>query len=194
MHRRLRFWWRYINHDAPWDTNQTPPEIVALIEDEQLPPGRALDLGCGTGTNVIYLARHGWEAVGVDYVAQPIRTARRKAQQAGVAEHTRFQVADVTRLKAAALGDPFDLVMDIGCGHTLPAEARPAYGQLLTEAVRPGGTAMLYMFRPSEGRDRGFTPEAIEALLAPAFRLCWANLGQDTAGPFASAWYRFERV
>ncbi|TEU17501.1 MAG: methyltransferase domain-containing protein, partial [Anaerolineales bacterium] len=58
---------RYLLGRPPWDTEVTPPEVVELIEGEGLSPGRALDLGCGTGTNCIYLVRHGWEVVGVDF-------------------------------------------------------------------------------------------------------------------------------
>jgi cyclopropane fatty-acyl-phospholipid synthase-like methyltransferase len=194
MLKRLQFWWRYFNDDIPWDTNQTPPEIVALIEDEQIAPGRALDIGCGTGTNVIYLAQHGWDAVGIDYVPHAIRAARRKAQQAGVSHQTQFRVADVARLDASALGDHFDLAMDIGCGHSLPAEARHAYARLLGEVIRPGGIFMLYMFRATDERPHGMRPDEVETLFAPLFRMRHVDLGQDTAADFASAWYRLERV
>lgn len=76
--RRWFFDLRYLRGRAPWDTGVTPPEVVDLIEGARLPPGRALDLGCGTGTNTIYLARHGWEVVGVDFSAVAIRRARRR--------------------------------------------------------------------------------------------------------------------
>ena len=66
--KRLMFRWRYFRRRTPWDTNITPPEVVQCIENEKFPPGRALDLGCGTGTNAIYLAQHGFETVGIDFV------------------------------------------------------------------------------------------------------------------------------
>ena len=49
---------------------------------DRLATGRALDLGCGTGTNSIYLAQHGWETTGVDFVPRAIGIAKRKAEAA----------------------------------------------------------------------------------------------------------------
>jgi SAM-dependent methyltransferase len=194
MSQRLFFWVLYLMGRVPWDTGITPPEIVALIEHEQLPPGHAIDLGCGTGTNVIYLAQHDWQAVGIDYIARPINAARRKARRAGVGDRTRFLVGDIARLSSMDLGGPFDLAMDIGCGHSLPTGAQAAYADALARIVRPGGVFMLYMFRPTPGRPGGLEPEAVEELFAPAFRLVWTDLGEDTAAHSASAWYRLERV
>lgn len=192
--RRLMFWWRYLTGQAPWDTNETPPEIVDLIEGERLSPGKALDLGCGTGTNVIYLARHGWHATGIDFVRRAIRQARRKARLAGVTDRVQFLVGDVTRLSELELGGPFDLALDIGCGHGLPAEERPHYAENLAPLVTPGSTFMLYMFRPTEERPRGLEPGAVGALFAPHFRLLCTDLGDDRAAGAGSAWYRFERT
>ncbi len=193
MLRRLFFWWRYLTGRAPWDTGQTPPEVVSLIEKEALPPGRAVDLGCGTGTNTVYLAEHGWNAVGLDFVAKAIRTARRKAAQRGLTDRTRFVVGDATRLSPHDLGGRFDLALDIGCGHGLPEEARSQYARTLADLVRPGGTLMLYMFRPTPERPRGMEPDAVGSLFAPAFDVVWSDLGEDSASGSRSAWYRLIR-
>ena len=80
--RRMLYRQMYRFGAPRWDTNITPPEVVAVIEGAApLPAGRALDLGCGTGTNVIYLAQHGWETIGVDFSPVAIQQARQKAKQ-----------------------------------------------------------------------------------------------------------------
>ncbi len=194
MIRRLFFGWRYLTGQTPWDTGITPPEIVRLIEDENLPAGRAIDLGCGTGTNVIYLAKHGWQATGIDFVASAISEAQRKARREGVAAATQFISGDVSRLDEMELDGPFDLAVDIGCGHGLLPQDQQRYARALGTIMRPGGVLMAYMFRPTPQWPRGLAPEAVEALFVPAFRLVWSNLGTDRSADQGSAWYRFERV
>ena len=80
-----------------WDSTEPTPGLTELMQHR--PPGRALDIGCGTGTNTLYLARQGWDAAGVDYVPGAIATARSRAAASGSA--ARFTTADVTRLREA---------------------------------------------------------------------------------------------
>lgn len=98
---------------------------MAVIEgDAALLAGRALDPGCGSGTNVIYLAQHGWKATGVDFSPVAIQQARQKAKDTPGAT---FIEGDVSQLSRLGIDGPFDLVLDIGCFHGLPAHARQAY-------------------------------------------------------------------
>jgi len=133
--------------DPPWDTNQTPPELLAFIHAN--PPGRALDLGCGTGTNVITLAKNGWQVIGLDFIPKAIRAARRKAQKAGI--QADFQVGNVTRLEG--ISGPFDLILDIGCYHSLDPRSMTEYRDNIQRLLAPGGAFLLYLFfRPEKVR------------------------------------------
>ena len=190
LQRLLYNLWYYFN--PPWDTGVTPPEVVEAIEGpDALKPGRALDLGCGTGTNSLYLARHGWEVVGVDLAARAVRKARRKAQETGLSVD--FYTADVTRLDF--LQPPFDLALDIGCFHALDDEGWIRYRGQLRRLLCPGARFMLYAFGPRQGRftQMGVTPDQVRRLFESDFRLLRMEGGADPTGPSA-AWYWLERA
>jgi len=111
-----------------------------------------LDLGCGTGTNVIMLAQHGWQVIGVDYVKRAIHQAKIKAEQAGVSAD--FIVDNVAHLKD--IDGVFDLVLDIGCFHSLDANEKQQYVDNLERLTRPGTTLLVYSFlRDSESSGSG---------------------------------------
>src|SRR5256886_2994546 len=140
--RRLWFGlWYWMPRRPPWDTGITPPEVERFVASHA--PGRAVDLGCGTGTNAVYLARHGWSAMGVDFAGRAIAKARRRARDAGVS--CTFFVGDVAALEVPG---PFDLALDIGCLHSISVSNRAAYATGLARAVRSGGTYLLYPFAP----------------------------------------------
>jgi 2-polyprenyl-3-methyl-5-hydroxy-6-metoxy-1,4-benzoquinol methylase len=185
--RRWRFEWRYWRRATPWDTGVTPPEVMEFIA--QAPPGDALDLGCGTGTNAITLARLGWQVTGIDFAPRAIRSARIKAAKAGV--HVRFYVADVTRLDW--LTGAYDYVLDIGCLFTLREQDRIAYARELTRLIRPGGWYMLYAWLPRmwQGKTAGIGGEDVRLLLSGLPGNCRTIVGEEKG--FPSAWYWFQR-
>ena len=129
-----------------WQRRTPPAELIALVEGPcALAPGRALDIGCGTGTDTIYLATHGWDVTAVDMVPKALAAARRNAASAGVA--ARFIEGDVTRLHGLGAGDGYTLLLDFGCFHTLPEDLRPAYVNSVSRAAAPDATLLLYGFR-----------------------------------------------
>ncbi len=182
--RRLTFRLWYLTR-PPWDTNQTPPELIEFVERGRA-PGRALDLGCGTGTNVVYLARHGWQATGVDFAPRAVELARRKARAAGVTVDLR--VGDVTKLDD--LAGPFDLLFDQGCFHSLTPDQRRAAAAQMARLTRPGSVLLLYAFHPVPGQSLGLTKDEMIALVSPAFRLVKFEEGKGRP----SAWYTFGRL
>jgi 2-polyprenyl-3-methyl-5-hydroxy-6-metoxy-1,4-benzoquinol methylase len=184
---RWRFQWSYWRGQTPWDTQMTPPEVMEFIA--RATPGRALDLGCGTGTNAITLARHGWQVTGVDFVPQAIRTARRKAAEAGL--KIEFHTADVTDL--SLLGGGYDYVLDIGCLFTLKEKERVRYAGALGGLMRPKGWYMLYAWlpRPWKGGVWGISAEEVASLLQADFTKVRMVIGDEKGHP--SAWYWFQR-
>jgi len=180
--RRLWFGlWYWMPRRPPWDTGITPPEVERFVASH--PPGRAIDLGCGTGTNAVYLARHGWSSVGVDFAGRAIAKARRRAHDAGVS--CTFVVGDVAALEVPG---PFDLALDIGCLHSIPAGGRAAYATGLARVVPPGGTYLLYAFAPG-GQAVGLNAEDVRATFADAFDLVDVEEGKGRP----SAWYTLVR-
>jgi 2-polyprenyl-3-methyl-5-hydroxy-6-metoxy-1,4-benzoquinol methylase len=139
MMRKLFFNLAYLQKPV-WDTGISPPELLDFINSHQ--PGRALDLGCGTGTNAITLAKSGWQVVGVDFVRRAISIAKKNAEQYDVAVD--FRVEDVTRLESVT--GKFSLVLDMGCFHSLPPTTRQAYILKIDKLLANGGTFLVYMF------------------------------------------------
>ncbi|HET8648397.1 MAG TPA: class I SAM-dependent methyltransferase [Gemmatimonadales bacterium] len=166
---------------TPWDGHPLPAHLRKLIEgDSKLPPGRALDVGCGTGDTAIYLAQHGWEVTGMDFVERALRRARDKAARAGA--QVRFIRADVTRLGEYQLGEPFDLVTDSGLLHGLLDPARDAYVRELAAAVRPGGRLLILGFDEGRRRQpRGISRAEVERRFADGWDLLGSGLDAEAS-------------
>jgi SAM-dependent methyltransferase len=109
-----------------------------------MPPGRALDLGCGAGRNALYLAAHGWDTVGVEMVRYAVEVATRTATARALP--ARFLEGEVTRLAELAIGDDFTLLMDGGCYHMIPANRRDAYADGVTMVAAPGARLIMVGF------------------------------------------------
>jgi SAM-dependent methyltransferase len=162
-----------------WDGSEPQPELAALTRER--PPGRALDLGCGTGTDAIYLASQGWEVVGVDFVPEAIATARSRAAAAGSA--ATFVVGDATRLRQAGISGDFGLVIDVGCYHAIPARLRDAYAAEVAAVTTPGADLYLAGISTPPPSWRllgatGISPDDLRSRFGAAFDLA----GERTAG------------
>jgi SAM-dependent methyltransferase len=147
--RHRSFRWLYRLGFTPWDGHPLANSLRDLVEGgDALAPGAALDLGCGTGDNAIYLADHGWRTTGVDFVDKPLATARAKA----VDRPIHFLKADVTRLRAEGVasgeGDGFDLIVDSGCLHGMSDADRDSYVREVTAVAAAGARLLIVAFVP----------------------------------------------
>lgn len=184
LRNRLRFFLQYIT-SPPWDTGITPPELVEFVQTN--PPGKALDLGCGTGTNAIYLAQNGWQVTGVDFISKAIKKARKKAKHASVSVN--FQVGDVTELNGII--QQFDLILDIGCFHSLGHKEKAKYIKNLDRLLAPNGKYLLYAFfkDPNKESGPGITEKDIRAI-SKTLKLVNRSDGTER-GMRPSAWFTF---
>jgi cyclopropane fatty-acyl-phospholipid synthase-like methyltransferase len=129
----------------PWDIGRAQPAIERLAETAQI-SGLVLDTGCGTGENALYLAKRGFEVVGIDGAPTAIAKARAKAKERGIS--ARFEVADALDLPDT-LG-PFDTVIDSGLFHVFSDHERVTFRESLARVVRPGGTYFMMCFSEQE--------------------------------------------
>jgi SAM-dependent methyltransferase len=188
-----RFQQRYRANDMPWDHDLPPPEIIALAE--YLPPGRVLDLGCGTARASIFLAARGWYADGVDFIPEAIALAEERVHTVGVAEHVRLYVGSVTNL--GFLVEPYDLAIDVGCMHGFEGEDLYAYAAEVARLVRPGGYYLLFAHLREPGQDglTGIPDGTVEQLFANTFGFDSIERGSTIVGSARthSAWYTLRR-
>ena len=137
----------------PWDTGVPAPALVELIGAGRLPLGRALDIGCGTGTNVRYLAGRGYDVVGVDISGAAIERAR---SALGPAVGS-FEVRRLDFLADEPPSGTFDLVFDRGCFHSFddPSDQR-RFAARVAECLASDGT-WVSLLGSTEGpwRDHG---------------------------------------
>jgi len=150
---------------TPWERNDDVGPIPDLLAE--LPPGRALDCGCGTGRHAVRLGEHGWTVVGIDAVAKPLGAARARAAAAGVDGRVSFVKADVTRLDRDVSGS-FDLVLDVGCLHGLPPPDQQAFATWVTAHTDAGATMVVHAVHPRTGMGPRGLDEAGLGALFPA--------------------------
>jgi len=104
---------KYAQGNPIFDSGRPCSELLRVLEDGQLPGRTILELGCGTGSNAVELARRGYLVTAIDYVPLAVELAREKARQANVTID--FRVGDVTQ--EIDLGGPFDVIFDRGLYH-----------------------------------------------------------------------------
>jgi SAM-dependent methyltransferase len=119
-----------------WHLSGPSPELRQALTDSWLPsPGRALDVGCGLGSEAAHLHALGWRVVGLDLSAVALTTAA--ALNPGPA----YLRANL--LRTPLRSSTIDACLDRGCFHYLAASDRAGYAAELRRVLRPGGKLLL---------------------------------------------------
>jgi SAM-dependent methyltransferase len=149
----------YLRGELPWDTNEPDPHLIQLVKSGIVKPGRALEVGSGTGTNAVWLAAEGFDVVGIDIAERAVEMARAKA---GAAPRVSFVHADF--LVDDAVQGPFDFVFDRGTFHVFDdGETRARFAARVASLLRPEG-AWLSVIGSTEGPPREQGPPRRSAI------------------------------
>lgn len=172
----------------PFDVEEPLPWVVTLAEDGRI-RGRVLDAGCGGGHNALYLARRGYDVVGIDVAPTAISRARHKAGQRGV--HAEFVVGDIPHL--ANWPGMFDTVIDIGCFHSLFPEDRARYASALHAACHEGALLHLRCFSDRSKwlagpQMAGLSSSDLEQAFADGWVIEGLTAGVDAVFPEPHSW------
>ena len=126
--------------ELPWFDVRPHPDVVRAVDEGFLRRKRSLlDIGCGAGTNLLWLAQQGFRMHGIDLAPGAVDAVRRRAASRRLRVDVR--VGDALALPFAARS--LDGGLDVGCFHTLPFRRRAQYADELARVMRPGGTFLL---------------------------------------------------
>ncbi len=177
---------RYREGDLPWETGRPDHNLTAFVEGGGVAPCRALDIGCGTGRNAVWLAGRGFDVVGVDLSPAAVDLAERHRREACVPER-RCRFAALDFLADPVPGAPFGFLFDRGCFHGFDdPDQRRRFAARAAAVLSDGGVWLSLIGNADEPRDGEHGPprrtarEVIGAV-EPFFRI--ASL---TAGRFDS--------
>lgn len=148
---------KYRTGQTPWDSDLPSAELLKVLREYSVQPGRAIELGCGTGTNAVALAKLGWQVTAVDCVADALQQGEQKALAAGV--EVEWIEADVQNFGAELA--PFDLIFDRGCYHCCRRVDLSGYLNTL-ENVSDTRTQMLCLCGNPNGEEQGGPPKVPE--------------------------------
>ena len=173
-----------------WDTGRPSSELVQAVEEGTLKPCRVVELGCGTGTNAIFLASKGFDVTAIDIAPTALRLAEEKARKAGV--RVRWLLADV--LSPPKL-EPFDLVYDRGCYHGVRQQNAAGYVEALARLTKTGSQVLILAGNANEPQHYGpprIKEEELRADFSKLFEFQWLRETRfdsaDPQRPGALAW------
>jgi methyl halide transferase len=161
---------RYRDGNLPWDTGRPSSELQRVVSQHAIQPCRTLEIGCGTGTNSVWLAQHGFEVTGIDLAPLAVERAKERAHAAGV--ESRFVTADVLHLPD--LSGPFAFFFDRGCYHAVRREAPQQYASAVARQLASSGRGLILAGNAREPHDPGppvVTDEEIRSELGAEFQI-----------------------
>ena len=177
-----RFKKRYESGDTPWDIGKPDVNLIQTVTAMAIQPCKALDIGCGTGDNSIWLSQQGFQVTGIDISEIAIQKAIEKASQANV--RCTFIMNDFLTNKIA--GAPFGFVFDRGCFHSLNSdEERGIFAENAAAHLEKDGLWLSLVGSADEPRQSPGPPRRTAGDIVNSVEPCFEILSL-TSGYFGS--------
>jgi SAM-dependent methyltransferase len=150
---------RYANKDTPWDSGQPSRELQRILAEYPIAPCPTLEIGCGTGTNAVFLAERGFRVTALDLSPLAIEQARQRAKRASA--DVNFLVADL--LKPPSIGRTFEFVFDRGVYHAVRRAGLDGFLRTLAGLTAPGSLYLVLAGNANDPEDPEIGPPRVHA-------------------------------
>ncbi|NQU21513.1 MAG: class I SAM-dependent methyltransferase [Candidatus Nealsonbacteria bacterium] len=155
---------RYQQGHIPWNSGHPSEELQRILAEREIARGRVLELGCGTGTNAVFLAEQGFDVTAMDLSSLAAEQARAKAAAAGV--DVTFLAADLLELPDLLTEQgvaPFPFVFDRGVYHTVRRSDVSGFVETLSRVTDSGGIYLTLAGNANEVRPGEEGPPRVSA-------------------------------
>lgn len=124
-------------NSAPWDSGLPAPELEEYFASlgQGNYPKLVLEIGCGTGTNAIWMAGHGCAVTTTEIAPTALEAAQKKAAEAN--KQINFHLIDICETKPVADGTQ-DFAFDRGVYHIIEKSKRQLFVERVATALKPG--------------------------------------------------------
>jgi len=141
-----------------WTLGHPSQELVGVIATLGLVPGSvALDVGCGVGVELVFLAKLGFKAIGIDVAPRALELAADRARAAGV----ELELREGSAVSLPLEKDSVDFVNDRGLLQHLSESERGRFAREVARVLRPGGSLVI---RGAREAGEGVVPVTAQSL------------------------------
>ena len=175
----------YESGHAPWDTGKVDSDLIQIVTATPIEPCKVLEIGCGTGDNLIWLSQNNFDTTGIDTSEIAIEKAKEKASTANV--RCTLMVLDFLVNKIEGL--PFGFVFDRGCLHLFGSnEERKAFAENVAAHLEEDGLWLTILGNADSQRNRPGPPQRTARDIVNAVEPCFEILSLVSVPTWGRAW------